>query len=70
MRYHGLKAALFRVHHHDGQGNTILAQLYSFIGIGYGQIINAVKLQHICYFIATAAIAEGLDHCHHLSFRL
>ena len=69
MRDHGFKTAFLRVHNHDGQRDAVLTQLYTFIGICHCQIVHAVELQNIGDLIAAAAIAESLDHSHHLRFR-
>ncbi len=58
------KSPDLRVHHHHRDLHPAFAQLLAFVGIGHGEVVGIIVLQHAGHLYAATPIGKGLHHAH------
>ena len=63
-----LEGGGFRIHHHDVRRDSCSAQVGTFIGYGYSQVVHACVLQGFAGFERACTVGRRFDHADHLGF--
>ena len=58
----GFEGRHLGVHHHDGLGDAVAAQLGALVGHSHSEVVDAMVLQGLCNLYGSGSVAVGLNH--------